>query len=293
MRRLLLLGTACALVVTACGAGASPAPRLSNAAAHTPPSLHAIAAARKAAAEREARRLLRQVVLPRGARPIRKPEVLGRPDTGISLSHELAWRFAFWRVPGPATAVSAFVKAHPPAGFHYYGGGGMYQSLDFDNGTSGTKQRLLTVDLAQFAGGTVVRLEAGVAWIYPRSPREVVPSAVREIDIHDRTLVRRVVAPAKVGRIVRWFDGLDVLQPGHPVVECPLILASRATFTFRSAGGAKLAAAVVPSRPATLCDAVQFSIRGKQQTPLIDGAPGRDAFVNRVQRLLGVRFATR
>jgi hypothetical protein len=293
MRRLLLLGTACALVVTACGAGASPAPRLSNVAAHTPPSLPAIAAARKAAAEREGRRLLRRVVLPRGARRIARPAALGRPDTGISLSHELAWQFAFRSVPRPLDSVVAFVKAHAPAGFHYYGGGGLYRSLDFDNGVSGTKQRLLTVDLARLAGRTVVRLEAGVAWIYPRSPREVVPAAVHEIDIRDRSLARRVVGRAKVDRITRWFDALDVLQPGHPVVECPLILATRVTFMFRSAGGARLATAIVPSRPATLCDAVAFSIRGTRQPPLVDGASGRDAFVNRVERLLGVRFPTR
>ena len=292
MRRLLLLGTAFVLVVTACGAGASPAPRLSNAAAHTPPGLQAIAKARKREAGRQARRLLRRVVLPPGARRIGKPAVLGKADTGISLTNELAWRFTYRSVPQSLASVLAFVKLHPPAGFHYYGGGGMYQSLDFDNGAAGTKQRLLTVDVAPLAGRTVVRVEAGVAWIYPRSPREVVPAAVREIDIHDGASRRRVVSAAKVGRIVRWFEALDVVQPG-PVVECPLLLASRATFVFRSASGARLATAIVPSRPANLCDAIQFSIRGRRQKPLVDGAAGRDAFINRVQRLLGLRLPNR
>ena len=293
MRRLLLLGTASVLVVTACGAGASPAPRLSNAAAHGRPSLHAIAAGRRRAAGREAQKLLRRVVLPRGARRIGKPPVLTQRDTGISLLSELAWRFAFRRVRLPLTSVYAFVKAHPPAGFKYVGGGGVYQSLDFSNGAIGSRQRLLTVDLAQPANRTVVRIEAGVPWIYPRSPLEVLPAGVREIDIRDRLVARRVVEQAKVGRIVRWFDALNVLQPGTEGVECPLIEASKVTFLFRSASGVKLARAVVPSRSAGGCNPISFTIRGHVQRPLIDAAFGRHAFINRVQRLLGLRLPKR
>lgn len=290
MRRLLLLGTACALVVTACGAGASPAPRLSNLAARGGPSLHAIAAARKREAGREAQLLLRRAVLPRGARRIERPAVLRQRDTGISLTSELAWRFSFWRVSMPLDLVSGFVKAHPPHGFHYYGGGGVYPSLDFDNRAAGSKKRLLTVDLARLAGRTVIRVEAGVAWIYPRSPREVVPAGVREIDIRNGRLSRSVTKPANVARIVRWFDALNVIQPGTTGLECIFIPASRVTFVFRSADGGELARAVVPSRPASACGAIEFSIGGKRQTPLIDATSGRRAFSSRVQRLLGVRF---
>jgi hypothetical protein len=153
-------------------------------------------------------------------------------------------------------------------------------------------QRLFTVTAVAFHSSTVVRIDAGAAWIYPRSPREVVPAGVREIDIRDEHVARRVTDPAKVARIVRWFDGLNVTPPGVHV-ECMALIASRATFVFRSAGGAKLASAVVPSRPADGCDAISFSIRGHEQTPLVDGVFGRRAFVNRVQRLLGVRFPKR
>jgi hypothetical protein len=65
MRRFLPLGTAFLLVVTACGAGSKPAPprapRLSNLAAHTRPSTHALAAAREREAGRKAEQLLRRV----------------------------------------------------------------------------------------------------------------------------------------------------------------------------------------------------------------------------------------
>jgi hypothetical protein len=116
---------------------------------------------------------------------------------------------------------------------------------------------------------------------------------VRELDLHVGSLTRRVVDRVKLDRIVGWFDALDVLQPRDLAVHCPLILTKRVTFTFRSESGARLATAIVPSRPATLCNAVAFSIRGHSQQPLVDGAPGRDAFVNRVQRLLGLRFPNR
>jgi hypothetical protein len=149
-------------------------------------------------------------------------------------------------VRAPVESVYSFVRAHPLRGFRYYGGGGLYQSLDFENGRGGPSQRLVTVTLAPVAGGTDLRVDVGVAWIYPRSPREVVPARVQTIEIRDRHLARRVTDPTEVARIVRWFDALNVVQPG-PVVECPLLLASRARFTFRSAGGARLATATVPS----------------------------------------------
>ena len=218
--------------------------------------------------------------------------MLTRPDTGISLLTETAWRFSFWRVRMPLESLYASLKARPPRGFRYVGGGGLYRSLDFFNGYTGVRQRQLTVDLARLAGRTVLRLEAGVPWIYPRSPLEVVPRGVREIDIRDRHLARRVADATLIARIVRWFDRLNVVQPG-PVVECPLILATRATFVFRSASGARLATALVPSRPANACNAIAFSIRGHRQRPLIDAAYGRGAFVNRVQRLLGLRLPNR
>ena len=294
MRRLLLPGTAFVLVVTACGAGASPAPRLSNVAAETHPNLHAIAAARRHAAGREAQKLLPRVVLPPGARQIREPAVLRRADRGVSLLNEIAWRDGFWRVRTPLESVYAFVKAHPRPGFRYYGGGGLHRwSLDFENGRGGPGQRLVTVAMARVAGWTDIRVDAGVAWIYPRSPREVVPPGVREIDIRDRHVARRVTDPARVTRIVGWFDALNVVQPG-PAVECPMMLASRAVFTFRSGDGARLASATAPSvGPTGACDPISFSIGGHRQRPLIDSTYGRRAFVNRVERLLGLRFPKR
>ncbi len=290
MKRLLPWGTAFVLVVTACGAGAKPAPQATSDPVHDRPSLHAIAAARKRTAEHEAETLLKRILLPAGVRRIREPAVLSRGDIGVSILNEIAYRHAFWRVRLPLDSVYAFVKAHPLRGFRYGGGGGLYRSLDFYNGVAGPKQRLVTVAMVRSAGKTLLRVDAGVAWIYPRSPHEVVPAGVRGIDIRNGRLRRRVTDPARLTRIVRWFDALNVVQPGTNVVGCPLILASRVTFVFRSAGGAELASAVAPSAPASGCYPIEFTIGRKRQTPLIDSTSRKGAFVYRVQRLLGVRF---
>jgi hypothetical protein len=148
---------------------------------------------------------------------------------------------------------------------------------------------LLTVDLAQSSGRTLIRVEAGVAWIFPRSPREVVPTAVREVDIRDGRLRRSVTRPENVAHIVRWFDALNVVSD-IGMFDCPFIGAPRITFVFRSAQGAALASAVAGTSPATGCSPIEFTIGGKRQIPLVDATFGRYAFVNRVERLLGVRF---
>jgi hypothetical protein len=298
MKRLLTLGIAL-LVVTTCAAGTKPVGfHLHH------PSTKAVAAARRREAGRKAERLLHRIVLPPGARRIRQPggiDILSRSGLGTSVLTEFAQRHSFWRVPVALSQVVAFVKSHSLPGFDQASSsqsvGGqrpVYRSLDFYGPPTRGRplQRLFTITAVALHGATVVRADAGAAWIYPRSRREAVPVGAREIDIRDEHVARRIVDRAKVARIIRWFDALDVAPPGVHV-ECMAIIASRATFVFRSARGARLATAVVPSRPADGCDSIAFSIRGRRQMPLIDGIFGRRAFVNRVGRLLGLRFPAR
>ena len=210
------------------------------------------------------------------------------------MTYEFAERYGFWRVPERLPTVVAFVKTHSLPRFDQPSSAGsarfqrpVWRSLDFV-----ARQRWVTITAVALQGSTVVRVDAGTAWIYPRSPREVLPPGVREIDIRDEDVARQVRNRAKVARIVRWFDALNVAPPGVHVM-CNPTLVSRATFVFRSRSGARLATAVVPSRPADGCSSIAFSIRGHRQAPLIDGVFGRRAFVNRVQRLLGLRFPQR
>jgi hypothetical protein len=305
MKRLLRLGTTFVLVVTACAAGTrsvSQAVSVGLKARH--PGVTAIAAAREREAVRKAEKLLHRVVLPPGARRIRQPggiDVLSRSGLGTSMLSEFAERHGFWRVHAPLATVVAFVKSHPLPRFDQPSSGGsnlgerpVWRSLDFIGPLVHGRptQRQLTITAVALHRSTVVRIDAGAAWIYPRSPREVVPAGVREIDIRDEGVGRRVVDRAKVERIVRWFDALNVVPPGAHVICGPLV-ASNVRFVFRSASGGKLATAMAPSRPGDGCNPISFSIRRRRQAPLVDGVFGHRAFVNRVQTLLGLRFPTR
>src|SRR5947209_2530692 len=151
-------------------------------------------------------------------------------------------------------------------------------------------QRMYAVAVAGRGGWTFVRLDAAAAWLYPRSPREVLPSGVREIDVSSRQISRTVTAPADVARIVSWFGKLTVVPPGSGGVMCPLVLATRVSFTFRGARHALLATAVAPTGGADECDPISFTARGKPQTPLIDTRFGKYSFAGRVEALLGVCF---
>jgi hypothetical protein len=67
MKRWLLPASALVLVVTACGAGTRPAPRVTEVGARVP-SVPAVVLRRERVAQREARTLLGELLVPRGAR---------------------------------------------------------------------------------------------------------------------------------------------------------------------------------------------------------------------------------
>lgn len=303
LKPFLPLGTALLLFATVCGAGAGPSQAVGAGMLPRHPSVKTIAVARKREAGRKAEKLLQRLVLPRGARKAHEPggvDVLSRSGLGTSVLTEFAQRHGFWRVPASLSQAVAFFETHSPPGFDQASSSRsvgrerpVYRSLNYYGLVDGRPvQRMFTITAVALRGSTVVRVDAGAAWIYPRSPREVVPDGVREIDIRDENLARRVTDPAKIARIVRRFDALNVAPPGVHV-ECMMIVASRARFVFRSADGTRLATALVPSRPADACSSIAFSIRGRTQAPLVDAVFGRRAFVNRVQRLLGLRFPKR
>jgi len=76
MKRVVLPASALVLVVTACGAGAKPAPRLTQVGARLP-SVRVIAAQRELAATLEARQLVREFALPPGAHSTHAPRNYG------------------------------------------------------------------------------------------------------------------------------------------------------------------------------------------------------------------------
>src|SRR5579871_6798439 len=284
MKRLVLLGVVLALVCAAAGSAA-------------PPSVKAIAAARERVAARKAERLLLRVPLPAGA--IRLSHVPVRdlgmttPEAGVSVDTMGAERHGFWRVRQPVAFVIRFVEAHPVWGLTENGGAGLQdgaQTVRF-YGQGSPMGRMVVVSAVGDRGWTFIRVDSAVAWIYPRSPSEALPSGVREIDIRAGGVSRRLSDRAKVARVVRWFGEPTVTPPTKYTTACDgPVFSATVTFIFRSASGAEVARASVPSGAAWACDPIEFFVHGKAQTPLIDIGAAKDAFVARVERLLGVCF---
>ncbi len=290
MKRLLVALGVFALVLTACGAGAPSAARTPKTSAHKTEDVHALAKARKRAAQRKAKKLLREFALPAGAGPLRPRSV---PDgllahSGLSTpgSGKLAARHGFWQVPRPLSSVVAWVKRHPPSGLKLRSRARLPGTHPGAVLQFSFHKRRVAVTLVRLPGRTAVRVDAGAVWTYPRSSQEALPAGVTTIDIRSERATTHVTDSQKVAQIVDWFDALPVVQPGAHVI-CPLVaVALPVTFDFRSSGGALLARATAPAiGPSTQCAPVQFSIGGEKQTPLIGGT-----FVLRVENLLGVRF---
>jgi hypothetical protein len=295
MKRWLLPASALVLVVTACGAGAKPAPRVTEVRARVP-SVHVIATRRKCAATRSAHRLLREFVPPPGARPTRQPREHGGVlrGSGWSPIGEVVGVHRFWRVHKSLSAVGTYVRTLRIRGLARQGAihgtlAPHYLSWSF-SGPPGDERRSLDVTAVAFPGRTVIRVDAQVVWIYPRSPGERVPPATREIVVRAPHVSLTVTDPAEIARIVRWFDALPISPPGV-ALPCPLMrFLAPAKVSFRTAHGGRLAEAGVPrSPPASIWGPIRFMIGGRSQKPLIDRSRGR-SFVRRLQDLLHVQL---
>lgn len=290
MKRLLVTLGVFALVLTACGAGAPSAVGTATAATHGNGNVPTVAAARKHAAERKAKKLLREYSLPAGTEPLRYRRAGHGPLSRSALSApaygKLVQRHGFWQVQRPFRVVLRYVKRHAPEGFELHSRS--RQPGVRRNATLGFRshRRLLAVTLVAHGTRTTLRVDAGAVWIYPRSPQEVLPAGVTAIDIVSERATTHVTDSQQVARIVAWFDALGVVQPGEHVI-CPLApVGLPLELDFRSSTGTLLARALAPSiGSSTQCTPIQFSIGGRQQTPLVGGN-----FVLRVENLLGVRF---
>ena len=255
-------------------------------------------ASNELAAQRDAQRLLRRVVLPSGAiRVAAEPKgdggVLSSPG-GYPAVLDLVDVHAFWRVRSRLGSVLAFVKRHVPRGGLWSGAGSsggpgippnrqLMFSFPAVMGRIGPAWMNVTA-VALPGGSTGVRVDAQVSpWV--RSSGEQVPAGVHTIDIKSLPRVSlRVSNPAKVEQIIRWIDALEIVQPG--TYSCPFAPhGPTVTFDFRGVGGVALANASVTGSPSGPCNPIDFSVHGQAETPLI-GAN----FLMQVSGLLGVRF---
>jgi hypothetical protein len=291
MKRLLLPASALVLVVTACGAGAKPAPRVTELEARLLPNVHGLAERRAHAAAREAKKLLREFRPPPGAHRIGEPRNYGgvMRRSGPGPLGETVEVHRFWSVREPQKVVVAFLRAHRLRGFeHSSATWGSRKPHYLIMSSSRPPTRFLTVTTAGLPHRTLLRVGVQFVWTYPRSPSESVPDATREVVVSAPKASAKVTDPATVARILHWFDALPVSPPGI-AVACPLGPAADITLSFRNGRGAWLAQAKLPPTPASICDSIAFSIGGRQQKPLID-RPERASFVRRLQDLLGVRL---
>jgi len=302
MKRFLLPASALVLVVTACGAGAKPAPRVTEIRAMVP-TVRALVVQRERAALREARKLEREFVPPPGARrdPARRDHggILHR--SGRRPVWENVEALRFWRVHEPLRSVVRFLKAHDPRGFGLLDSSygiqrpqyARYLMRTLASPASHVREasRYLDETIAALPGRTVIRVEARVAWIYPRSPKEKVPSATRKIVVRAPKVSLTVTNPAKVAQIVDWFDTLGVLPPEGMAV-CAAVGRPDITLSFRGAGGTVLAHARVPAPSAGVCDPIRFRVGSRTKKPLIDDALN-ESFARRLERLLGIHIPSR
>jgi hypothetical protein len=293
MKRWSLPASALVLVLIACGTGTNPAPRVTAAKAPVP-SVRVIAAGRERTARREAEKLLREFVAPREARRIREPRNYAGVlrQSGPQPIGELVDVHRFWSVRKPLKAVTRFLRAHPLRGFvQSVASRGAQKPPYYVVMSSRAGDHHLNVTSVGLPRRTVIRVDAEVEWVYPRSPREKVPAATSEIDVRAPRVSVAVTSPAKVARIIRWFDALPIAPPGI-AVSCPPVGYVDITLSFRNADGDRLAQAKLPPTFAWICDSISFTIGGKQQKPLIDRVR-RPSFALRVQGLLGIHLVQR
>lgn len=256
-------------------------------------------ASNRRAAERDAARLLRRIVLPAGAHRLsHEPSDDGGllKESDSLPSGPLVDRHRFWLVPEPFAQVSQFVHTRLPRGARLTGTGtssgpqiraNKSFTFSFPALPDRISSRALEVVLVALPHHwTGVRVAAQDVWMVPRPAGEKVPAAVRAIDVQSRKAHIRVTSAAKVRRLVRLFDSLPIVQP-RGIYGCPPDTTHRPPLSLRflSTQGALLARASVPgSFSSGSCAPIRFWIEGRRQKPL------SGQIYRRIERVLGVHF---
>jgi hypothetical protein len=221
-----------------------------------------------------ARAILGDFVPPPGAvRLASQPELPGGSGTMVLNSTTVVSAVGYWRVPGDATALQAWEKAHisrsfsrqdvivgPPDWNTVY-------SLPAVPGVLDTRE--MNVQFYDAPGGvTLITADAMVSWQPPRPVSEQIPASVTVVTVaplgpwleHPDSVTITSVPVAR--RLAALINGLPV-STARTDIPCPL--GAGFTLTFRDAvGGPAVAVAAGPAE----CGVVHLQLNGKDNPDL-------------------------
>jgi hypothetical protein len=244
--------------------------------------------------EAEATRLLGLLELPPGSsfsatQPVGTSPHLSQPAV-VLLSPAFVDTPSWWLAPGVPDSALAWLKEHPPAGSRL-----SMEASDIERGEVKSQsvsfglppvpgvfesRSLLVTAVSEPGGTTGLRADAQVVWTVPRPGAERVPLRARVLEVRYSGGGARpggfvVSDPRQVRRIVALVNRLPIVQPSGPTYgSCPLETASprTATLTFRRARAGRALAVASQTQPPGDCAAMDLTINGKRQTPLVGGA---------------------
>lgn len=295
---------AVAVLAAGCGTAAGPGSPPGRRAQH-----NSVAAARHPSPRKRAtayaRAALRELRLPPGARrmkfPARLPADLRQPPLPANL-HEVVDERALYRVGSPMSAVHGFVAGHVPAGWRAGAAGqsglrgtvtGYFIAANPVKPPSWAYEVTLAASMVPSrGGGSLLRVDAQVAWYPPRSAAEHIdPGRYRAVTVvvpvpgttKPRRITRTFTASPVVARLARLVNALPAMP--DEVINCPAMFPgrySRLVFVPRSGSVPR----VVVTMPG--CIAATVSVGGRKE-PALD--PGNSPLLAVMNRLLGVAAA--
>jgi hypothetical protein len=249
-------------------------------------------------ARRVAQRILANAQLPPGAqKSVSDPSgsKLGRPGS-YPATPDLVDVHRFWRVPGDVQSVFDWIESHPPAGSSGQQGAGtgnsngiVSQYVGFSllgPGSGGAPSEVLMYTGAPArGGGTALRVDAQVVWLFKRPASERIPAGVDQLAVSDRhsdgtTSRWSIDDSARIRHAVSIINALPAGQPGAR--HCPADRGPYVTLAF-ARRGVRLATADVDGGG---CESVIMFIHGHRQHPL----QGNPELIDKLSSALGVEL---
>jgi len=254
--------------------------------------------AARAPARADAQKRLDSYVPPPGSRRV------GALPKRLGLSSPLYTRgspnfldlHAFWVVPEPLEAVRRYLQEDVPPGTELVtegeegDRGGVYRwdyAYEWPELDEVAGRSLLVGVVALGSGEAAIRADAQAIWLEPRPASERIPAAARILEVSrtfaGRTRSATLRKPQAVAAIARLIDGFGIVQREGPH-SCTLVPREQAIIrlVFRAIPGGPVLAETEQKSPASSCDVLALTIRGKQQRPLLEGW----ALRHRLRRIL-------